>query len=199
MEVIKESFAFKAEEKNIDLNLTIDSLVPEVITSDPTRLRQVLNNLVSNSLKFTDKGEINVAVTRIDDSLMFSVEDTGIGIPADKVDQLFDKFTQLDTSTTRQYGGSGLGLAISKQLAQLMGGEIGVTSVKGKGSMFWFTIELNIPAQPSPPIPYQPKDDSLNVNGGATNHTLNILLVEDNYINQQVCIEFLVSLGHSVT
>ncbi len=199
MAVIRESFAFKAEEKNIELNLTIDSSVPEVITSDPTRLRQVLNNLLSNSLKFTETGEINVSVTRIDDTLMFSVEDSGIGIPADKVDQLFDKFTQLDNSTTRQYGGSGLGLAISKQLAQLMGGEIGVTSVKGKGSMFWFTIELNVPAQPSPPIPFQPKDDNVIAANDSAIKTLEILLVEDNYINQQVCIEFLVSLGHSVT
>lgn len=195
MEVITESFAFKAEENGITLNLTIDNAVPVNVVSDPTRLRQVLNNLISNALKFTTQGAITVSVNRIDKTLMFSVEDTGIGIPADKVDQLFDKFTQLDTSTTRQYGGSGLGLAISKQLTQLMGGEIGVTSVQQKGSVFWFTVTLIEPL--SPPINAVPDTSVVEVETPLK--PLDILLVEDNYINQQVCIEFLVSLGHAVT
>lgn len=196
LDVINDSFNFKAEEKSLALSLTIDDDVPHNVISDPTRIRQILNNLISNAFKFTQQGEIKIAVSHLDQQLLFSVEDTGIGIPKDKAMNLFDKFTQLDTSTTRRYGGTGLGLAISKQLSTLMGGEIGVNSVEGKGSLFWFTIAL-VPAGISTPQP-QSTTESPPAEPALQDIPLTILLVEDNYINQQVCIEFLVSLGHQV-
>lgn len=129
---------------------------PTLLRNAPCRLRQVLTNLVGNALKFTASGEvaIRVAVESQDDRaalLRFSVRDTGIGIPADKLDMLFDKFTQVDASTTRRYGGAGLGPAISKQLVGMMRGEIGVTSVPGQGSEFRFSARFE--KQPEAPLP----------------------------------------------
>jgi PAS domain S-box-containing protein len=133
--------ALQCGEKDLELICHLDPGVPTLLRGDPGRLRQVLNNLVGNAVKFTHAGEVEVraslAEEREDDVLLrFSVRDTGIGIPADKLALVFDKFTQVDASTTRKYGGTGLGLAISRQLAEMMGGEIGVESVEGAGSEF---------------------------------------------------------------
>lgn len=134
----------KASLKGLDFSVNMPAETPSHITGDPARLRQILTNLVGNAIKFTKTGSVTLTISEIKDSaknllLKFQVFDTGMGIPTDKFDLLFKKFSQVDTSTTRKHGGSGLGLAISKQLAEMMGGEIGVKSEEGKGSEFWFT------------------------------------------------------------
>ncbi|MDI6451901.1 ATP-binding protein, partial [Anaerobaca lacustris] len=139
--------AMRANEKGLEFICAAHPDVPSYLKGDPGRLRQILTNLAGNAIKFTESGEVAVHVeldAKTDDEvvLRFSVRDTGIGIPADKIGVLFDKFTQVDASTTRKYGGTGLGLAISKQLAEMMGGTIGVVSKEGRGSEFWFTTRL---------------------------------------------------------
>ena len=139
----------QAERKGVALVCEINSEVPSQLRGDPGRLRQILTNLASNAIKFTDEGDVVVRVMleqRSEHSavLRFEVEDRGIGIPADRIGILFNRFNQVDASTTRLFGGSGLGLAISKQLAELMGGRIGVESKLGFGSKFWFTAKFEL-------------------------------------------------------
>jgi len=146
------TLAVRAHEKGLELFCAADPAVPTLLRGDPGRLRQILTNLAGNAVKFTHAGEVAVRVSLVekhenDFLLRFSVRDTGIGIPEDKLSLLFDKFSQVDASTTRKYGGTGLGLAISKQLAELMGGEVGVESQEGKGSEFWFTARLGRQAE----------------------------------------------------
>jgi len=149
---IEETFdlmSFEAHKKNLELLYSIEHSVPLHYIGDVTRLRQVLVNLVSNAIKFTDKGEVlvKVAVDTIDNDmydLEIRVSDTGIGIPEDKLQRLFQAFSQADESTTRKYGGTGLGLAICAKLVQMMGGTIGVESVEGKGSTFFFTVRTKL-------------------------------------------------------
>jgi signal transduction histidine kinase/CheY-like chemotaxis protein/HPt (histidine-containing phosphotransfer) domain-containing protein len=136
-----------AQAKGIELMCVVDGRIPPVLRGDPGRLRQILTNLVGNAIKFTAKGEVAVRVVLEEETesecvLRVKVRDTGIGIPADKVGIVFDKFSQVDASTTRKFGGTGLGLAITKQLAELMGGAVGVNSADGQGSEFWFTVRL---------------------------------------------------------
>ncbi|NCF28379.1 MAG: response regulator [Gammaproteobacteria bacterium] len=143
-EVIK-TLMVKAEEKSIFLRLKIDGPIPEQVRGDPTRLRQIITNLISNAVKFTDEGGVEVALymTQTGDEPRFAIDvvDNGIGIPADKVEAIFDPFTQADSSTTRKFGGTGLGLAISRDFARMMGGDIVATSEVGKGSVFHATID----------------------------------------------------------
>ncbi len=139
--------ALRAHEKGLVLGCVVAPEVPTNLRGDPGRLRQILINLAGNAIKFTARGEVIIRVSVVAESagqvqLRMAVQDTGIGIPADKQNRLFNKFSQVDASTTRNYGGTGLGLAISKQLAELMGGEIGVRSEAGHGSEFWFTVSL---------------------------------------------------------
>jgi signal transduction histidine kinase/DNA-binding response OmpR family regulator/HPt (histidine-containing phosphotransfer) domain-containing protein len=142
-----DSLAVRADEKGLEWLCWIEPSVPRLLRGDPARLRQLLSNLAGNALKFTSAGTVSVRVSPIavetDTALLrFDVRDTGIGVPADKIGTVFEKFTQVDASTSRYYGGTGLGLAISKQLAVLMGGEIGVESTVDIGSDFWFTARF---------------------------------------------------------
>jgi signal transduction histidine kinase len=131
----------QAESKGLDWHMQIRKEVPQICLGDPVRIRQVLSNLMSNALKFTDRGGVTLDVGMVDGNLVrFIVEDTGIGIESAKLDGIFEEFEQADRSTTRRFGGTGLGLAISKKLVELMGGRIGVQSAVGQGSVFWFEL-----------------------------------------------------------
>jgi len=154
-----ELLAPKAAEKRLDLAYELDDSVPVNVIGDVTRLRQILVNLVGNAVKFTNEGEVVVKAELAGPSFQpeavhFSVRDTGIGIPRDKQDLLFKSFSQVDSSTTRQFGGTGLGLAISKRLAQFMGGRMWVESETGHGSTFHFTIQIK-PLGDGPPVPWE--------------------------------------------
>ncbi len=147
LEDFNELLAFRAQESGLEYGCLVDPEVPSLLQGDPGRLRQILTNLVGNAIKFTRQGEIVIHVTLEgeDESqalIRFEIRDTGIGIPADKIDSLFQPFTQADASITRKYGGTGLGLTICKQLTEMMGGDIGVTSRENQGSTFWFTARL---------------------------------------------------------
>ncbi|TMP74522.1 hybrid sensor histidine kinase/response regulator, partial [Pseudoalteromonas phenolica] len=132
-----ESVALQAQKKGLELILDVTQLEKPLVQGDPSRIRQIITNLISNAIKFTEQGEIIIRAwfSEVDNKLRFhcSVEDTGIGIPEDKADRLFAKFSQVDASTTRKYGGTGLGLAIVRQLCELMDGDITVSSRFGHG------------------------------------------------------------------
>jgi CheY-like chemotaxis protein/HPt (histidine-containing phosphotransfer) domain-containing protein/two-component sensor histidine kinase len=184
-----------ANAKGIKLLCGADLSVPTQLRGDPGRLRQILTNLVANAIKFTEKGEVEIRVALEEENesncvLRFSVCDTGIGIPEDKIGALFNKFSQVEASTTRKYGGSGLGLAISRQLAELMGGGVGVKSLPGKGSEFWFTARLGISlGLGEPDEGAQPEDQTtVRLNG-------RILIAEDNSTNREVALGMLRNLG----
>ena len=153
---IADVFAIPAESKGVELAFHVDPRVPAVRSGDPTRIRQVLINLVGNAIKFTDSGHVAVYCEPspdIEGGLYFRVEDSGIGIPEDKVDSIFEQFTQADSSTTRRYGGSGLGLTICRRLTELMNGRIWATSVLGEGSTFHVEVATGTPLQESPRNP----------------------------------------------
>ena len=186
IEGVVDLLTTKAKEKKLELIHFIFPDVPPVIIGDPVRIRQIIINLVNNALKFTSKGEILIAVKLVEKDksgkikLRFSVKDTGIGIPEDKIDSLFSAFSQVDTSTTRKYGGTGLGLAISKRLVELMGGEIWVESVAGKGSTFHFTIstEESIESKSNLATHFGLKIPQLK--------NMNVLIVDDNTTNRNI-------------
>ena len=208
LESVTMVMAHGAAQKGLGLHLEVDPQLPRVLRGDPKRLRQVLTNLISNAIKFTPAGQIRISAgleSERDDEVVLrcSVKDTGIGIPEEKIGLLFQKFTQLDSSTTRNQGGAGLGLAISKQLCELMGGKIGVASKVGEGSEFWFTLSLGKAAQRgsqevSAPAgraaePQEPGTGegrpTLGVEG------MRVLVVEDNRVNREVALEMLKRLG----
>ncbi len=144
MESLVDLFSLKTTEKELEFTCLIHHTVPSLLHGDPSRLRQILINLTGNAVKFTDAGEVGIRVTLVKETdndvlLRFEIHDTGIGIPHDRINHLFQSFSQIDSSTTRQYGGTGLGLAISKELTLMMKGDIGVESKEGVGSTFWFT------------------------------------------------------------
>ena len=157
-------FSLRAADKGLEFHSVVAPDVPAHLLGDPGRLRQVLTNFVGNAFKFTESGEVVVRIGLAEKTentvvLRFEVSDSGIGIPADKQNKLFSAFTQVDGSTSRKYGGTGLGLAICKQLAELMGGSVGLTSVDGKGSTFWFTAQLGPSTAPllEAPAPLSPE------------------------------------------
>jgi signal transduction histidine kinase/CheY-like chemotaxis protein len=149
------AFAGTAYEKSLELITNVDAALPDAVKGDRLRLRQVLSNLIANAIKFTEVGDIVIHVTNIGDAMRFDIHDTGIGIAPTQQSELFEPFTQADSSTTRRYGGTGLGLAICRQLVELMGGQIGLVSTPGVGSTFWFTVPLEevVPSTPTPPQP----------------------------------------------
>lgn len=167
-----------AERTHVVLAVDLVDLPPRVL-SDPTRIRQIVLNLLSNAVKFTPKGEIRLAAHFTDGRLEVTVSDTGIGIPADRMDSLFEAFTQVDTSTTRRFGGTGLGLAISERLATALGGRLTATSEVGVGT----TFSLSIPVEA---IASAPRPDSVQVSDVADLARLRVLVVEDNPVNRMV-------------
>jgi two-component system, sensor histidine kinase and response regulator len=181
----------QARAKGLSWGLHIAANVPERVVTDQARLRQILINLLNNGLKFTAEGGVKLDVSCPDpDHLAFAVSDTGIGIPADRIRDLFESFTQLDATITKRYGGTGLGLAISKKLAELLGGAIDVQSTEGTGSVFTLIIPVEVPE----------RDESAPTTGPAPSATrpLRILLVEDNPVNRAVIQMHLSRQGHSV-
>jgi signal transduction histidine kinase/CheY-like chemotaxis protein len=195
--VIEETFdllSTNANSKGLDLLYTIDTNVPPFVTGDITRLRQILVNLVSNGIKFTEKGEILVTVSTVksdeeDHKLVFSVRDTGIGISTDKINRLFKAFSQADASTTRKYGGTGLGLAICTRLVSMMNGHIWVESELGKGTVFHFTIKAKI-ATHAPEVKISAFTDFLSGK--------KVLLVDDNQTNLSILTRQCESWGMKV-
>ena len=190
LESLSDVMAIKASEKGVEFACLIHDRVPCLLRGDPGRLRQVLTNLTGNAIKFVEKGEVSISVDLKEETdtlatLLFEVKDTGIGIPRDRFDRLFESFTQADSSMTRKYVGTGLGLTISKQLTELMGGRIGVESEEGKGSTFWFTIVLD----------KQPVSVQRDMMIPETIKGKNILVVDDHEINRLVFREYLKSWG----
>ena len=181
LEDFAATLAFQAHKKGLELVCSMSSEVPSLLRGDPGRLRQILTNLTGNAIKFTQGGEVAIHVTLELDTgvtarLRFSVRDTGIGIPEDKVGLLFDAFQQVDASTTRQYGGTGLGLSICKQLAEIMGGGIGVESIEGEGSEFWFTACLD----------KQSEGRTTRTSPPANLRGVRVLIVDDNVTNREI-------------
>ncbi len=228
-----EQVSSRSREKGIRIALTINNNVPRGVYGDIIRIRQVLTNLLGNAVKFTPKGQVEIAVETLPGEpdfvtpegatapatplrlIRFTVRDTGIGIPAEKLPMLFKSFSQADPTSTRKYGGSGLGLAICRRLVDLMQGEIGVDSATGKGSSFWFTL----PAHECPALDLGELGNDPHVSSGglstATNrrthtrtghysydaglaekHPLSILIAEDNRINQKLLLAMLAKLGY---
>jgi PAS domain S-box-containing protein len=182
---IGDLLAVRVQNKGLEYISLTSPDIPAIVTGDPVRIRQILLNLADNALKFTAEGEISVSATvekELDDSIMlrFSVKDTGIGIAADKVDAIFDAFTQADSSTTRKYGGTGLGLSICKRLVEVMNGKIGVLSRENAGSEFWFTLTLEKPFNPLNDSRINPLENirMLAVDDNSTNRRLLSLLLE---------------------
>jgi two-component system sensor histidine kinase/response regulator len=183
VEGVLKTLALRADDKGLELLCDIAPNVPEVVSGDPGRLRQILLNLLGNALKFTNEGEVSlkVASERTEDNkslITLVVADTGLGIPAEKMKTIFDSFTQADTSTTRVFGGTGLGLTISKRLVEMMGGQIGVESEVGVGSKFSFTVRMN--EAKNRPVKVEPEASNDGLVG------LRVLIVDDNRTNRRI-------------
>jgi PAS domain S-box-containing protein len=210
LDQILQPFRLRAHEKGLLLDLDVEKSVPDAFIGDVVRLRQVLVNLVSNAVKFTDHGDVTVTVKLAEGGspetvaqplnasivqLRFAVADTGIGISKEKQHSIFQAFTQADASITRQYGGTGLGLAISNQLATMMGGRLWVESEPGHGSRFYFSVALAV--DPAPAEVTSIRSDA----GGAPARfgpPLRVLVAEDNAVNRELITTFLRKMGHTV-
>ena len=204
MDDLVNVFSYRAKQKGLDINLSLAQGVPFGLIGDPGRLRQILKNLMDNAIKFTVKGRITIEGHMAEDlgesvKIRFSIKDSGIGIPKDKRETIFESFTQADSSTTRKYGGTGLGTTISKQLAELMGGEIGVESEVGTGSCFWFTAVFH--RQIIGKGPLIKKDEIPVISTRQFKQqakSFRILLVDDYPTNQQVAMKHLRAAGYDV-
>jgi signal transduction histidine kinase/CheY-like chemotaxis protein len=203
-----KTLAVSANNKGIEVVCNISPETPEILLGDPGRLRQILINLVSNAIKFTHKGEVVISVdidsrTAYEASLHFAVKDSGIGIPEDKREQIFDTFTQADNSTTRTYGGTGLGLPISSHLVKMMNGKIWLESEVHKGSTFHFTASFGImPESFNKEIHTEITGTGYNTSvtemPSKDRNKINILLAEDNLINQKLALRILENKGYTV-
>ena len=214
LQSIMTVFSVRADEKGVELAFEVSPDMPDLLIGDHGRLRQVIMNLLGNAIKFTESGQIH---TRIESArqdkdtveVLVSVRDTGIGIPLDKQERIFEAFTQVDGSSTRQFGGTGLGLSISRQLVDLMHGSMGLESTEGVGSRFYFTVKMGIQheevsaavdpgpdgsADPGAPAPVPAADSA----PAAWTTGLHILLAEDNPLNQMVATSLLKKDGHTV-
>ncbi len=195
------TIAIKAHQKGLELTYHVSDDIPDQLEGDPGRIRQILLNLIGNAIKFTEQGEVVVraeleAKTAQTVRLHFSVRDTGIGIPAEKQDKIFDSFSQADGSTTRRYGGTGLGLSISRRLVTMMNGRLWLESEAGKGSTFHFTAEFGLE-----PVAVNRSLATLHAPGEKESRPylpLHILVAEDNKVNQTLAKRLLEKQGHTV-
>lgn len=185
---VQTMFATRIQQKNLQFNVNVEEAIPDVLIGDSIRLTQIMVNLVNNSVKFTDTGVIEIRVTAVSEkeeaiNISFTVKDTGIGIPRNKIDTIFDRFQQVDEDTTRKYGGTGLGLAIVKQLVELQKGKISVTSVPGAGTEFVFTIPYIISADITENNKFKiiPKEQIQ-----LSKKNIKLLVAEDNVMNQNL-------------
>lgn len=195
-EDISDLVAIRTQEKGIEFYLRIRPGCPPYIIGDPGRIRQIILNLCGNAVKFTEKGYVLLDVEPVHNSdgqvtIRFTIEDTGIGVPEDKIETIFNKFDQADTSTTRKFGGTGLGLSISRQLVQMMGSDIHVSSVDGKGSKFYFEVTFNI-ANNAKPLDFTVTEDAEYIKG------MNILILDDNTVALEIMQDQLESYGITV-
>jgi signal transduction histidine kinase/integral membrane sensor domain MASE1/ActR/RegA family two-component response regulator len=190
------SFQTTAAEKAILLNYTCDPDVPQSVIGDPNRIKQIMTNLIANALKFTAKGSVDIHISWMAPNVIIRIADSGIGIEPSMVDHLFDKFTQADSSTTRQYGGTGLGLAICKELTQMMRGEIHADSTLGEGTCMTVRIPLVVNTVE---IPEPETSQRIDASETLTESTTKVLLVDDNSVNRQLGRTILERLGCAVT
>jgi len=195
---VHRTMLFSARQKMLPLLLTGNRKWPTAFRSDPGRIRQVLNNLISNAIKFTHSGKVLLQVSHLKEDInssvfKFEIIDSGIGIPAHALDRMFKSFSQADSTVTRRFGGTGLGLSISKHLVELLGGEIGVVSQEGKGSCFWFTLRL----EKGGAIQADQSEQKFLAKRTIRDHqNYRILLAEDNVVNQKVALRQLERLGY---
>ncbi len=187
----------RVKDKGLELEYTLPSSLPEFLIGDSNRLKQILNNLISNAVKFTEQGEVTVAVKNLgmtseEATIRFMVTDTGIGISKENISKLFYSFSQIENTYTKKYAGTGLGLVISKQLVEMMGGRIEMESELGKGSKFYFTVSFKI-GKP------EQQNKTISHNFVKTERALQILLAEDDPVNQKVIRKMLLEKGHEVS
>jgi signal transduction histidine kinase/CheY-like chemotaxis protein/HPt (histidine-containing phosphotransfer) domain-containing protein/predicted hydrocarbon binding protein len=192
MEGVADTLTHRASTKGLELACWVSSEIPTFLRGDPGRLRQILMNLGGNAVKFTEKGEVVIRVEAKEETedrikLLFSVTDTGIGIPLDKQEKIFESFIQADGSATRKYGGTGLGLSISKRLVEFLGGQIGLESQPGQGSRFWVTVTFEKQKEPQEIYPTFSSDI----------RDIGILVVDDNLTNRTILVKMLESFGCS--